>query len=212
MRLPERSISKQIATIQAASTRIATATDETLIVDVIVRAFRSDPVVRWAWPDLHSYLTNFPSFVRVFGGKAFSQGSAYFVDGHAGAALWLLPNTSLDEETLYELLQRTVFDDRKADLFTMFEEMDSYHPSEPHWYLPLIGIDPSQQSKGYGSMLMQHVLSQCDRSQIPAYLEATSVKNLSFYQRHGFELLGTIQIGTSPSLFPMLREPQSHTA
>ena len=144
----------------------------------------------------------------MFGGKAFSQSSAYFVDDYAGAALWLLPNTSPDEETLYELLQRTVPDDRKADLFTMFEEMDCYHPSEPHWYLPLIGIDPSQQSKGYGSALMQPVLSQCDQSQIPAYLEATSVKSLSFYQRHGFELLGTIQVGTSPSLFPMLREPQ----
>jgi hypothetical protein len=29
------------------------------------------------------------------------------------------------------------------------------------------------------------------------------------YERHGFELLGTIQTNTSPSIFPMLRKPRS---
>ena len=90
----------------------------------------------------------------------------------------------------------------------MFEEMDRYHPSGPNWYLPMIGVDPTQQSQGYGSALMQPVLTLCDRTQTPAYLEATSEKNAAFYQRHGFERLGTIQVGTSPSLFPMLRQPQ----
>lgn len=28
------------------------------------------------------------------------------------------------------------------------------------------------------------------------------------YERHGFELLGTIQVGTSPPIFPMLRTPR----
>jgi len=41
-----------------------------------------------------------------------------------------------------------------------------------------------------------------------AYLESTNPANLSLYQRHGFEFIGNIQAGTSPPLFPMIREPR----
>jgi hypothetical protein len=32
-------------------------------------------------------------------------------------------------------------------------------------------------------------------------------KNIPFYERYGFEVLGTIQINTSPAIFPVLRKP-----
>jgi ribosomal protein S18 acetylase RimI-like enzyme len=83
-----------------------------------------------------------------------------------------------------------------------------YHPSEPHWYLPLIGVDPFHQGKGYGAALMQYGRIPCDRDRTLAYLESTNPKNISLYERHGFELLGTIQVGTSAPLFPMLRKPR----
>jgi ribosomal protein S18 acetylase RimI-like enzyme len=87
--------------------------------------------------------------------------------------------------------------------------MGRYHPSEPHWYLPLIGVDPARQSQGHGSALMRHALAACDRDGRPAYLESTNPRNLPLYERHGFERLGTIQAGASPPLFPMLRKPHS---
>jgi hypothetical protein len=43
---------------------------------------------------------------------------------------------------------------------------------------------------------------------VPAYLESTNPRNVSFYRRHGFEVLGTIQVGSSPPLIPMLRPPR----
>ena len=54
---------------------------------------------------------------------------------------------------------------------------------------------------------MQHALAACDRDGTCAYLESTNPRNIPLYQRHGFELLGTIQVGMSPPIFPMLREP-----
>jgi ribosomal protein S18 acetylase RimI-like enzyme len=113
-----------------------------------------------------------------------------------------------DEEALMAIIQRTVPDPIQADTFAVFDAMGSYHPHEPHWYLSLIGVDPPQQGKGYGAALMAHALLQCDRDKQLAYLESTNPKNISLYQRHGFEILGTIQVGTSPPLFPMLRTPR----
>ena len=90
-------------------------------------------------------------------------------------------------------------------LFAVFEQMGQYHPDEPHWYLPLIGVDPAQQGKGYGSALLKYALRRCDEDGSPAYLESSNPKNIPLYRRHGFEVLGTIQVGSSPPITPMLR-------
>jgi ribosomal protein S18 acetylase RimI-like enzyme len=83
--------------------------------------------------------------------------------------------------------------------------MGKYHPQEPHWYLPLIGVDPAHQGKGFGSALLGHALEICDRDHLPAYLESSNPLNIPLYRRHGFELLDTLQVGSSPPVFPMLR-------
>ena len=188
--------------------KTATASDEPATIAAILLAFSADPAARWTWRDPQVYLTHFPPFIRAFGGKAFAHGAAYYVDGYAGAALWLPPDVHPDEDALISLLQQTVSKQRLNDVFAAFEQMGSYHPTEPHWYLPLIGVDPSQQGNGYGSALMKHGLVPCDRDKKLAYLESTNPRNIPLYERHGFELLGTIQVGKSPPIFPMLRKPR----
>jgi ribosomal protein S18 acetylase RimI-like enzyme len=186
----------------------ATASDEASIIDVLVRANWEDPAARWVWPDSQQFLTHFPSFVRALGGKAFAHGSAHYVDGYTGAALWLPPDVHPDENALIALLERTVSEQIQKDFFPVLEQMGRFHPSEPHWYLPFVGVDPSQQGKGFGSALLQHILIQVDRDNMLAYLESSNPRNIPLYKRHGFELLGSIQIGTSPSIAPMLRRPR----
>lgn len=188
--------------------RTATTSDEAPAIAAMVLAFSADPAARWTWPDPQQYLMHFPTFVKALGGNAFAHGSAYYVDGYAGAALWLPPEVRPDEDALITLLQRTGSASVQKDVFAVFEQMGRYHPREPHWYLPFIGIDPSQQGKGYGAALMKHALIPCDRDHTLAYLESSNPKNIPLYERHGFELLGTIQVGASPPIFPMLRKPR----
>ena len=174
-------------------------------VAVIVLAFSTDPAARWSYPDPDRYLTHFPAIVRAFGGRAFAHGGAHHLSDFSGAALWLRPGIQPDEEALASVLRRSVAAERQAAVFAVFEQMARYHPRQPHWYLPLIGIDPVHQRKGYGSALLQHALSQCDREHAPAYLESTNPVNVPLYERYGFKVLATIQIGSSPPIFPMLR-------
>ena len=187
---------------------IAMVSDEDTIVDTLVLAFSADPAARWLYSDPHQYLIHFPTFVRTFAGKAFEQGSAYYVENYTGAALWLAPDVHPDEDALSVLLKHTIAERDREEAFAVFEQMDNYHPNEPHWYLPLIGVDPSQQRKGCGSALMQHALMSCDRDKKLAYLESTSATSITLYKRQGFELLGIIQVGVSPPIFPMIRKPQ----
>jgi ribosomal protein S18 acetylase RimI-like enzyme len=188
--------------------KTATPADEGPAVAVMVLAFGSDPAARWTWPDPEQYLVHFPKLVRVLGGQAFAHGSAYYVDGCVGAALWLPPDVGPDEDALSTLLQSTGSASAQEDLAALFEQMGRYHPREAHWYLPFIGIDPCQQGKGYGAALMKHALDPCDRDRKLAYLESSNPKNIPLYERHGFEVLGTVQVGASPPVVPMLRKPR----
>jgi ribosomal protein S18 acetylase RimI-like enzyme len=177
-------------------------------VGTIVLAFSADPIARWFYPDPHQYLLHLPSFVRAFAGKAFEHKSAHYVDGYLGAALWLPPDVRPDEDALVALLQRTIPEENQQEIFAFIEQMDSSHPSEPHWYLPMIGVDPAHRHRGYGSALLEHALRVCDRDHKPAYLESSSPISIPLYERHGFELLGKIQVRKSPPIFPMLRKPR----
>lgn len=194
------------------SVRTATVADQDRAIAAIVLGFSADPVVRWAYPEPNDYLNYFPRIVQAFGGNAFERGSAYFIDGFLGAALWLPPGIEPREEEMAALFQSTIGEDRLEEVYSLLEQMGNYHPSEPHWYLPLIGVDPSQQGKGFGAALMVQALTLCDRDNVSAYLESTNPRNIPLYRRHGFEVQGAIQVGSCPPVSPMLRRPRRHGA
>lgn len=176
-------------------------------VATMVLAFVEDPAARFVFADPQVYFDVFPRFIRAFGGRAFDHGSAHYIDGGA-VALWIPPGVQPDEEALMALVEGAVAEQDRDSVFGLFEQMGGYHPHQPHWYLPLIGIDPRRQGAGLGSALLAHALAICDQQEMPAYLEATSARSARLYQRHGFEALGTIQAGHSPTLIPMLRPPR----
>ena len=178
------------------------------VIDTIVLGFAADPIVRWLFPEPQEFLTTFPTLTRLFGGRAFEHNSAYKTDGYTGAALWLPPDIHPDEEGLTSL-----FDDKFSgvmleDIFSLFEQMDKFHPDEPCWHLAFIAVDPAQQGNGLGSALLEHTLASCDKDHKLAYLESTNPANLPLYLRYGFEVIGDIQTGASPPMFPMIREPR----
>ncbi|MET0344371.1 MAG: GNAT family N-acetyltransferase [Polyangiales bacterium] len=166
-------------------------------------------MTRWSWraPDL--YLASFPRFVHAIAGNAFGHGGAYAVDDLRGVALWLPPGVRSDEALLEALFEETVPESQAADGGAMFERMAASHPREPHWYLPLIGIDPRAQGQKLGAALLQPVLTRCDRDGVPAYLESSNPRNIPFYERLGFQVLTRLQVGASPELVPMLRRPRA---
>lgn len=187
---------------------IADSAEAASLVATIVLAFDADPMARWSLTDPQRYLMHMPDLVRAFAGRAFAQGSAFHIGG-AAAALWLPPGTQPDVEALVGVLQRGVPEQHQEAVFAVLEQMDEYHPTQPHWYLPLIGVDPIQQGNGYGSLLLEVVISRCDRDKVPAYLESSNPRNIPLYERHGFEAIGRIQSASSPVMVPMVRQPRS---
>ena len=136
--------------------RTMTPDDEVAAIETVVLAFVADPVTRWVWPGAGQYLTAMPRFVRAFGGNAFARGGAYCSGEYSGAALWLPPGVHPNEDELERLMESTASPPAQEAGSAIFEQMATYHPREPHWYLPLIGVDPAHQSKGHGDALMRY--------------------------------------------------------
>lgn len=177
-------------------------------IGALTLAFSSDPVCRWCWPGAGDFLEGFPAFVRAFGGRAFIDGTAYEISQGLGAALWLAPGVGPDEAKLMTVVQDTVSSRLRDPLLCMMEEMGESHPTYDHWYLPLIGVEPTHQGQGLGAQLLQPMLQRCDEEQLPAYLESTNPRNIPFYERLGFRRVGAIQVADSPVITTMLREPR----
>lgn len=173
---------------------------------IVHRAFEEDPPVRWLYPEAESYAAHFAAFAAALGAPAFRDVTFRLSD--ASAALWLRPGAAPDEVALCEIIERSIPTHRQADVFAVVEAMDSHHPAEPHWYLPIIGTRPDMQGRGFGAALIAPVLEICDQTGVPAYLEATTECSRALYARLGFEPTGRIQVADCPPLTAMVRKPR----
>jgi GNAT superfamily N-acetyltransferase len=188
--------------------RSATADEMPKAISSIVAAFITDPVARFACPSVHDHLHAMPRVGREFGGKSFEHGSAFVSADFCGVALWLPPGVHPNGDGLEAVFRDIALSEHLDDLLATFEKMDQWHPEEPHWYLSLVGVEPNAQGTGVGGALMRHALARCDREGAMAYLESSNPRNVSLYERHGFEVMGEIQVGAAPPVTPMLRQPR----
>jgi GNAT superfamily N-acetyltransferase len=168
-------------------------------------AFAADPVIRWLWPESDAFVRHFPELVEAFGGRAFDSRTAHVTEDFHGAALWLPPGVGPDDEALEHVALGAISEPKRSQLLSIFDEMSASTPQEPHWHLAFIGVDPYWHGQGIGSALLQHALSLIDEARRPAYLESSNPRNLSLYERHGFEVIREIRVRGAPPLFPMLR-------
>lgn len=185
--------------------QVVTTRDEDRVVGTITVAFVGDPAMRWIYPGASQYLGGFPKLVRALGQGAFEKGSAHQASAFAGVAIWLRPGVHPDEVLLGQVIESTVDARHAPRVLEVLEELGRWHPREPHWYLPFIGVDTPSQRAGLGSLLLRHALRQVDDEHAPAYLETANPGNIPLYSRHGFELAATVNLPSAPTLFPMVR-------
>jgi GNAT superfamily N-acetyltransferase len=186
----------------------ASRADEAAVIGTLELAFAADPVMRWFWPDPSVYRASFPRFAAAIAGQAFDHESAHVVDGGRAIALWLPPGVGVDEDAMVTVLLESVDPAILEDLTAFGELIGEHHPQDDYWYLPITGVDPLVQGQGRGSSLLRHALAVADRDGLPAYLEASTSRSRALYESVGFEVVSSIQAGSSPTVWAMLRAPQ----
>jgi len=197
-------------------TRAATRADIGDLSQTLARAFADDPVMKWMIPDDQVRRRRLPRlFAALTKYQHLDHGGvevAASADGIGAAALWDPPGkwqqTRGDELRtgpimLWTLGTAVLRGQAAAEL------MKKQHPEEPHWYLAVIGSDPTVRGGGFGQALMRSRLDRVDAEYAPAYLESSNPVNVPYYERFGFEVTGEMVLPNGgPSLIPMWRQPR----
>jgi ribosomal protein S18 acetylase RimI-like enzyme len=202
--------------VAAANVRPSRRSDVRELAGVLGRAFHDDPVMRWILPDDDARARGLPRMFATMTRHHFLRGGGVEVAGAGGdlgaAALWDPPGR-WKQTRLEELLMMPAFvlafGSRVAAGQQVAELMKDHHPEEPHWYLAIIGSDPTVRGAGFGQALMRSRLDRCDAEYAPAYLESSNPDNIPYYERFGFEVTGELTVPDGgPTLWPMWRAPR----
>jgi GNAT superfamily N-acetyltransferase len=197
---------------EAESVRTATESEGPRVVEALARAFYDDPVLSWFFPDDSRRARQLEKFFALARERIWARHDLiYTTKAVAGAAVWLPP-----EEWRVGLLEQLRLTPSLISAIGLrdvpralrgFNLMESRHPHEPHYYLPVVGVDPRWQGRGIGTALLRPMLERCDREGMPAYLEATSPRNRACYERNGFRVTDEFNFPNGPPLALMWREP-----
>ena len=182
------------------------------------RAFLDDPLFIYVLPDVGARREKLPIFMEWATRYGHLFGEAYTTAGRVdGAAFWIPPDGGA---VTPECLEATGFG-RVVEAFgveamarrgAVLAHLDDLHHRmmpAPHWHLIGIGVDPPRQGQGIGGQLMQPVFARADAGQLPCYLETQKERNVPFYRRHGFDVVGeTDPPRGGPHFWLMARPPR----
>jgi GNAT superfamily N-acetyltransferase len=74
-------------------------------------------------------------------------------------------------------------------------------PSQPHWHLGPVAVEPAVQGQGVGRALMADFCTRMDQCAGRAYLETDRRENIHFYRRFGFSVVAEAQVLGVPNWF-----------
>jgi GNAT superfamily N-acetyltransferase len=180
--------------------------------ECLSRAFENDPIAAFLFPNPRSRRRRLASFYRLVLPILAGHGAVYTASELRGVAVWQAPSPPRPGRIgalLGALAMISALRTASGRAQQLSRVVARSHPRKPHWYLGILGTNPADQGRGIGSSLMGPVLERCDVEGLPAYLESSKRENIPFYQRHGFRVTGELKIEGGPTLWPMLRVPDS---
>ena len=179
----------------------------------VVDAFRSDPQVRWWFPDDEVYADAARAFFGVLLDTRIEGGEVWVVEDVSAVSMWIPPGGNLLGPDVVAARYAEVVEGLPAPapqrIRQTDEQVDALLPTEPYWYLGVLACRPGVQRRGLGSAVLGPVFSVADRAGLPVVLETSTVGNVDFYIRRGFAVRADFAppIPGAPEIRVMCREP-----
>ena len=190
--------------------RHALPSDSDASTTVLVEAFTHDPLWGHLVPDPQDDTRARPEFLSEFMGTEFNSllnhGHVHLVPERA-VAMWTPPGVHSDDAPLGAIFERHLEPETWNNALGHFMEMGACRPEVPHFYLAVLGAADAARGQGLGSALLRRVLDTCDAEGTVAHLESSNSRNVSLYERHGFEVLCDIEFAPGVVVRPMTRQP-----
>ncbi len=125
-------------------------------------------------------------------------GKVLLSDDHKACALLLYPEQKRTTLKSFWLDLKLIV--TCIGLGNVFKAMDreskikKIQPQERLCYLWFIGVNPLYQGLGSASRLLEEIIQECESEQRPIYLETSTIKNLPWYKKFGFEIYDELNL------------------
>lgn len=183
--------------------------------DVMARSFFDEPTMAWTLPDEARRADRIHWLFTRCARYAIRHGRAYTTEDVRGFSIWLAPGDP--DMRLIPLLRLGIAAApfklgwrslRRLMHFSRIKDRLHHQAApQPHWYLMMLGVDPTAQGSGLGRALIQPVLDQADADSLPCYLETAAEDNTHKFEKYGFETTAEAEVVPGGlHLWGMIRE------
>lgn len=182
------------------------------VAGVLAEAFAADPLQAWllegaAAGERAARRTAWWCFMVTHA----PPGTELHVTGDgSGAACWHPPGAGRLPAGSVEEFRRMVGEmagGRAPAVLASLARIARRAPAGPHWHLAAVGVAPDRQGEGLGARLLAPMLARCDRLGLPAYLESSNPRNVTFYERLGFAVTGEVRTVDERVALTLMRRP-----
>jgi len=183
-------------------------TDKQLIVDILTSSFEDNKSVNYIIKQDGKRIDRIKNLIAYSFDMCYYFGDVFLSNDRKACALILLPDKKKTNLKFILLDIKLIFS--STGLLNIKKTMDreakikKLHPKGFMYYLWFIGVDPKDQNKGIGSGLLKEVIKESESRQRPIYLETSTLKNISWYEKFGFKIYN--QLDLSYRLFFLKRE------
>lgn len=166
--------------------------DKNLIVDILARSFKNNQSVNYIAKSAQNNFGRIQNLMDYSFEVCYRFGEVYLSDDRTAAALVLYPEKKKGNFSSMLLDIKLVLNcigvSNVGRALKRESRIKKIQPQIPMYYLWFIGVHPDHQATGIGSQLMEEIIKDSERMQKPIYLETSTLSNLPWYKKFGFDI------------------------
>ncbi len=182
--------------------RQATTRDKSSVIKILSESFEENKSVLSV---VGNDKDKIPKLMAYSFEKGRKEGEVWINDKRTATLIALYPHRArfslkgviLDVKLLFSVIGPS----RLFKILKREKTIKAKQPKSDFIHLWYIGVLNTHQNRGEGSKILKEFLELKKRENIPIYLETSTVRNLSFYKKLGFELIEQIRIELPYTLY-----------
>lgn len=176
------------------------------VVDIFCDAFFEYPVMKYVLGDTTDYDSKYRKLIHFFVLNRVLRNEYMFgvfeQEDLKAVATVSIPFKSVDVPEI-ELAKKQIWQELGEEARGRYEQFGTicsqFDVAEPHIHLNMIGVKKEAQGLGLGKLLLNHVhqFSKELEESRGVTLSTEVSKNVAFYQRFGYEIIGQAEVGNT---------------
>jgi hypothetical protein len=186
----------------------ANYSDKSLVLDILTKSFETNKSVNYIVKQDKNRVQRVRALMDYSFETCYLFGEVFLSNNKKACALILYPDkkkTNLQSTLLdIKLILSCVGLTNVKKALTRESKIKKIQPKEPMYYIWFIGVDPNYQNAGIGTELLNEVIDDSNNKKRPIYLETSTIKNLPWYKKFGFDVYNELDL--SYKLFFLKRD------